>query len=583
MPSRSFFMSCSEVIQSNDVYDFIVSSDERNTPLIEPICVQSISRNYDVLYYERSTVPPLSISRYSYTSIPKLFSLMDSTSLDVSGILSVQNQPGLSLKGEGVLIGIVDTGIEYANPLFRDEDGNTRIVSIWDQSEVPQEDENNQVVATERLQGDGFTPEYGVVYSRDQINEALQSEFPQNVVPERDTDGHGTYLASISAGGADPENDFIGAAPLCELVIVKLKEAKENLREFYYMQGEEPMYQENDIMAGVAYLESIARQEQKPLVILLGVGSNQGSHRGAGPLSILLDEIGAQIGRAIVVPAGNQAVEQHHFYGEASSTLNPVNVEINVEEGIEGFCMELWSYAPELVRVVVQSPTGQRSQGGFPVTEETQTTRFIFENTTLTLDYRIAGKASGDLLVFFRFTSPAAGIWTVFVYPVNAITGAFHMWLPIQPLVGREIRFLEPDPDTTVTTPGNTQLAITVGGYDGLTEARFLESGRGFSGTGQVKPEFCAPAVEVEGARIGPLMGYVKRTGTSAAAGITAGAAALVLEWGILRGNGTTMNSVEVKNLFIRGCERDLNRKYPNTEWGYGRLNLYHSFEVLRD
>lgn len=576
-------MSCSEVIQSNDVYDFIVSSDERNTPLIEPICVQSVSRNYDVLYYERSTVPPLSISRYSYTSIPKLFSLMDSTSLDVSGILSVQNQPGLSLKGEGVLIGIVDTGIEYANPLFRDEDGNTRIVSIWDQSEVPQEDENNQEVATERLQGDGFTPEYGVVYSRDQINEALQSEFPQNVVPERDTDGHGTYLASISAGGADPENDFIGAAPLCELVIVKLKEAKENLREFYYMQGEEPMYQENDIMAGVAYLESIARQEQKPLVILLGVGSNQGSHRGAGPLSILLDEIGAQIGRAIVVPAGNQAVEQHHFYGAASSTLNPVNVEINVEEGIEGFCMELWSYAPELVRVVVQSPTGQRSQGGFPVTEETQTTRFIFENTTLTLDYRIAGKESGDLLVFFRFTSPAAGIWTVFVYPVNAITGAFHMWLPMQPLVGRDIRFLEPNPDTTVTTPGNTQLAITVGGYDGLSEARFLESGRGFSGTGQVKPEFCAPAVEVEGARIGPLMGYVKRTGTSAAAGITAGAAALVLEWGILRGNGIAMNSVEVKNLFIRGCERDLNRKYPNTEWGYGRLNLYHSFEVLRD
>lgn len=585
-------MSCSEIIHSNDVYDFIVSTDERNTPQIEPICVQSISREYAILYYDRSAVPPLSISSYSYTSIPKLFSLMDSTSLDVSGILSVQNQPGLSLKGEGVLVGIVDTGIEYTNSMFCDEKGNTRILSIWDQTVTQPNNESNQIVATERLQDGNFITEYGAVYTRKQINEALQSQTPQEIVPETDRNGHGTYLASIAAGSADPVNDFIGAAPLSELVIVKLKEAKQNLRDFYYMPGEEPLYQENDIMAGVVYLEMIAQQEQKPLVILLGVGSNQGSHRGTGPLSILLDEIGAQIGRAVVVPAGNQAIAQHHFYGEALSTLNPVNVEINVEEGIEGFCMELWAYAPELVRVVVQSPTGQRSQGGFPVSEETQTTQFIFEDTTMTLDYRIAGKESGDLLIFFRFSNPAEGLWTILVYPVNAITGAFHMWLPIQDLVGKDIRFLEPNPDATVTTPGNTQLAITAGGYDGLTGARFLESGRGFLDIGQVKPEFCAPAVGVQGARVNPISNlqnsvdfasYTTRTGTSVAAAITAGAAALVLEWGLLRGNAPTMNSVEVKNLMIRGCEREWNRIYPNSEWGYGKLNLYRSFEVLRN
>ncbi len=565
-------MSCSEIIQSNDVYDFIVSSDERNTPLIEPICVQSISRRYDILYYDRSTVPPLSIREYSYTSIPKLFSLMDSTSLDVSGILAIQNQPALSLKGQGILIGIIDTGIDYNNPLFLAAEGNSRIVSIWDQS-------GNQMVATERLQEQGFL--YGVEYTREQINEALNAESPFDIVPEMDTNGHGTYLASIAAGSADPVNDFIGAAPLSELVIVKLKEAKQNLRDFFYMKGDEPLYQENDIMAGIAYLDAVARREQKPLVILLGIGSNQGSHTGAGPLSILLDEIGTQIGRTVVVPAGNQAVAQHHFYGEAASILNPVSVEINVEDGIEGFCMELWAYAPELVRVEVQSPTGQRSQGGFPVSEETQTTNFIFEDTVLTLDYRIAGKESGDLVIFFRFSSPAEGIWSVFVYPENAITGAFHMWLPIQSLVGNEVRFIEPNPDTTVTTPGNTETAITVGGYNALTGARYLQSGRGFSGTGQVKPEFCAPAVEVTGA--GLRENYITQTGTSAAAAITAGAAALALEWGILRGNAPTMNSVEVKNLLIRGCERDVGRIYPNTEWGYGKLNVYRAFQVLRD
>ncbi len=563
-------MSCSEIIQSNDVYDFIVSSDERNTPLIEPVCVQSINRQYDILYYDKSKLPPLSISRYSYTSIPKLFSLMDSTSLDVSGILAIQNQPALALNGQGILIGIVDTGIDYTNALFQDETGNTRIVSIWDQTAVAAQNES-----------DIFDFQYGVEYTREQIDEALSANDPQTIVPQMDSNGHGTYLASIAAGSADPVNDFIGAAPRSELVIVKLKEAKQNLKDFFYMSGEEPMYQENDIMAGIAYVESIAQREQKPLVILLGIGSNQGSHTGAGPLSILLDDIATSIGRVVVVPAGNQAIAQHHFFGTTDSLIEPTRVEINVEEGITGFCMELWSYAPELVRVVVQSPTGQRSQGGFPVSEETQTTKFVFENTELALDYRIAGKESGDLLIFFRFSRPAEGIWTVFVYPVNAITGEFHMWLPIQSLTGNDIRFVEPNPDTTITMPGNIRLGITVGGYNALTEARFLESGRGFSGTGQVKPEFCAPAVDVFGANLRG--GYAKQTGTSASAAITAGAAALVLEWGILRGNAPTMNSVEVRNFLIRGCKRESNRNYPNTEWGYGKLNLYQSFQILRD
>ena len=583
MLPRSFFMPCSEIIMSNDVYDFIVSSDERDTPLVEPLCIQEINRTYSILYYDRSNIPPLSIGEYSYTSIPKLFSLMDSTSLDVSGILSIQNQPALALKGKGVLIGIVDTGIDYKNPLFIDENGNTRIVSIWDQS-------CNQMVATKRLHEEGETEVlYGQEYTREQINQALNSQFPQTIVPQIDTNGHGTFMASLAAGSKDLENDFIGAAPLSELVIVKLKEAKENLRDFFYMRGEEPLYQENDIMAGVAYLHQVAYREQKPLVILLGVGSNQGSHTGRSPLEVLLNEIGAQIGRCVVLPAGNQATAQHHFFGEAKSILNPVAVEINVEEGLDGFCMELWSYAPELVRVEVQSPTGQRSQGGFPVSEETQTTNFIFENTRLTLDYRIAGRESGDLLIFFRFSSPVAGIWTIYVYPENAIRGGFHMWLPIQPLVGKDIRFIEPDPDTTITTPGMTALAITAGGYNGLTGAGYLLSGRGFSGTGQVKPELCAPAVDVTGARVSLLpntalgSNYYTQTGTSVAAAITAGASALVLEWGLLSGNAVTMNSVEVKNLLIRGCERDLNRIYPNVECGYGRLNLYRSFQVLRD
>lgn len=579
-------MTCNSIIPSNDIYDFIVVSDELTPPLIQPLCVQPINEIYSIWYYDRSAVPPLSIKEYSYSSIPKCFSLMDSTSLEVSGILAIQNQPNLGLKGQGVLIGIVDTGIDYENPLFRDAAGNTRIYSIWDQTAVVDEENTNEErvqegnkvpQSDERKTPEGFL--YGAEYTKADINRALQSQTPETIVPERDENGHGTFLASIAAGSEDVTNDFVGAAPESELIIVKLKEAKQNLREFFYLSETESLYQENDIMAGIAYVEDRAKRANRPLVLLLGVGSNQGSHSGTGPLSTYLDLLGYRRGRAVVLPTGNEAIAAHHFYGEAKSLLTPVTVEINVEAQVKGFCMELWTYSPELVRVVVQSPTGQQSQGGFPVSEETQVTNFIFENTVLTMDYRITG-TQRDLLIFFRFSNPTEGIWTVLVYPQQAITGAFHMWLPIQPLTGPDVTFISPNPDTTITTPGMAEIPITVGGYEGLTGARWTLSGRGFSGTGQVKPDFCAPSVEVSGA--GLRNRYVTQTGSSVAAAITAGAAALCMEWGILDGYAPTMNSVEVKNLMIRGSERNRNLVYPNTEWGYGKLNLYRSFDVLR-
>ncbi len=160
-------MECSLFIQSEETLDLIVERDEREGVRVPPVCVQPINERYEIWYYDGETAPPLSIERYSYTSIPKVFWLMDTTSLDVSGIIALQNQPSLSLKGEGILVGIVDTGIDYTNPLFRDRDGNTRIHSIWDQSGI--RGENQTSIADFQ---------YGVIYGREEINEAL-FEFDQ--------------------------------------------------------------------------------------------------------------------------------------------------------------------------------------------------------------------------------------------------------------------------------------------------------------------------------------------------------------------------------------------------------------------
>jgi hypothetical protein len=333
-------------------------------------------------------------------------------------------------------------------------------------------------------------------------------------------------------------------------------------------------------MAAISYLNQVARREGKPLVILIGLGSNQGSHGGSGPLSLYCNFIGAQRKRCLVIPTGNQAAKQHHFFGEATSLLEPVRVEMDVEDSFPGFCMELWTFAPELVRAVVQSPTGQQSEGRFPITEESQTTRFVFENTIVTMDYRIVGRTRGDLLIFFRFSNVVKGIWTILVYPENAITGAFHIWLPIREETEKDITFIRPNPDTTLTSPSAASIPITVGGYDGLTDALFLDSGRGFNALGQVKPDFCAPCVEVSGA--GLRNNYVTYTGTSVAAAITAGAAAQVMQWGVGYGNAPGMNSQEVKNTLIRGCRRDSETVYPNKAQGFGKLDVYQSFENLR-
>jgi len=570
-------MTCAEMILSENTYDLIVEKDETETPFVAPVCIQQINEQYEIWYFDRETVPPLSVKDYSYSAIPKCFHLMDSTSMEISQITSIQNNPTLSLKGQGVFIGIIDTGIDYSNDLFRYIDGSSRIYSIWDQTGVPELLNQNTEGITFRSP-EGFL--YGVEYNREMINQALTFDVPSEVVPQRDEIGHGTFLASLAAGNEDRANDFLGAAPESELVIVKLKPAKQNIRDYFYLPENEPIYQENDIMAGIRYLEQIAEQENRPLVILLGLGSNQGSHAGSAPLSVYCNDVGAKRERVIVIAAGNQSNERHHFYGEATSLLEPVRVEINVEENLEGFCMELWSFAPELVRVVVQSPTGQQSEGRFPITEETQTTRFIFESTLLNLDYRISGRRNGDLLVFFRFTNVVRGIWTVLVYPENAITGAFHMWLPIRGQTESDITFIRPNPDTTITSPSAARVPITVGGYNGVTDTLYLESGRGYDSLELVKPDFLAPSVSVNGA--GLRNNYVTYTGTSVGAAIAAGASALVLQWGVIQKNAPGLNSVEVKNTLIRGCRREENSIYPNKEQGFGKLDLYQSFENLR-
>lgn len=559
--------NCSEVITSEDYADFIVPTTltSRNFNNFDIKCVQSVSPQYQIEHIALSDIPQLSLTRFPYFSIPSLFTLLDTSSMDVSQITTVQNQPILKLRGKNILIGFIDTGIDYTNEVFRNPDGTTRIASIWDQTIL-----------------DGPAPanlSYGTEYTDVQINEALRSENPLEIVPSQDTDGHGTFMAGIAAGSASLAGDFIGAAPESTIAMVKLKPAKQYLRDFLFIKEDAIAYQENDIMLGIRYLELVAIRLKMPIVICIGLGTNQGSHTGASPLSEVLTNTGKAAQNIVVIAAGNEGLESSHFLGVIEENTSQENVEIRVAEGESGFALEFWATPPEIYSVSIQSPTGEVVPRIPARYGQSQELSFIFEATKIYIDYQLVEEASGGFLILLRFKNPTAGIWTINVYNSLFINGNYHMWLPVSGFKSPDTVFLRPNPYTTITIPGNANFVLTTSTYDHTNGSLYLHASRGFSRDNHINPIITAPGVGVYGPM--PRGAFVNRTGSSIAAAHMAGASALLLDWAVNQGHQPNMNTDEAITFFIRGADRNEGLAYPNREWGYGTLNMYQVFQRL--
>lgn len=561
--------ACREKMVSKDYADFIWQTNVREEDIREiypDVCAQRINDYYTVFYADRRkwTADQERLYEYGYELFPTLYTTLQTESLEASGILALQNQPVLNLRGQGVLLGFIDTGIDYQNRCFLDSAGRSRILSIWDQADQS-----------------GTTPDgigYGSVYTRAQINEALSAERPYETVPTRDASGHGTKLASIVAGSENRESGWIGAAPLSSIAMVKLKPAKDYLKEYFLVPEEAEAYQENDIMLGVRFLHELAQREGLPLVICLALGSNMGGHTGTSPLSSYLNAIAARAGRCIVLAGGNEANQGHHYYGVMGEGEPYQDVEVRVADREPGVMMELWSNTPDVFSVSLISPAGEevpRITSG----QKNWMFDFLFENTVIYVNFQTLNPFSGDQLIVIRMADPSPGIWRIRVYGERVVDGVYNIWLPVTGFISGETVFLNSNPDITLTEPGNTETPITTGAYRASNGSIYIDSGRGFTRNGRIKPDLTAPGVGV--AAYGPGNREASMTGTSAAAAVTAGAAALLLEWGIVRGNRLTLGTLEIKQLLIRGADRNASLLYPNRSWGYGALNLYQAFAAL--
>lgn len=542
---------CRNIITSEDYADFIIEYNTNQSEFVQRYkdsCPQVVGTRYGIVYEKLENVLPIRVQEYSYRAVPKLYGEMDTEAVEATGSVRLQNVPGLNLRGKDVIVGVIDSGIDFTHPAFRYSSGQSRIISIWDQTDET-----------------GNMPEYlnyGTEYTMEDINRALSSDTPFDIVKSRDETGHGTFLAGVAAGSESVENDFIGAAPEAMIAVVKLKQAKQYLRDYYFVDSNVIAYQENDIMAGIRYLEVLASKNGRPLVICLGVGTNQGARSGDSYLETVINELSGSTGRCVVVPTGNEGNARHHYQGTADEAVEQ-NVEIRVDRS---FVMELWGSAPDLLSVAIVSPTGEIVPRIPARIGSSDVLTFLFESTVIYVDYRIVEQRSGSQLIFMRFENPTPGIWKIQVLGENLISGIFHMWLPITAFVGENTYFLNPEPNVTLTSPSTASRAVVTGGYNSLNNTFFIESGRGFTRSTTIKPDIVAPSVNVYGPSLNG--GYQVRTGTSVGAALTAGAAAQLFQWGIINGNQTDMNSVDMRNFLIRGAQRSRDITYPDRQWG---------------
>lgn len=524
-----------------------------------------LNGRHSLLHISATQPNPCDLGMNPYHRFPSIYTLESTASLEKSNVSKIQRNPNFGLYGQGVVVGVIDTGIDYQHPAFRGSDGSTRILSIWDQTiqegEVPED----------------FT--FGSEYDRQQINQALQSSNPLSIVPTTDTIGHGTAIASILAGSQNVENSFSGVVPEAELVVVKLKEAKQNLKNIFFIPEDATCFQESDIMLGVRYVHSMAMKLNRPIAICIALGSSQGGHDGRGALSSYLIYLTQLSRTGVAVAAGNEGNRRRHYYGSITEAIQYKEFELHVDSKDTKFSMEVWVDTPGRFAIAITAPTGETTQLIYPKIEVCNEYHFVFTNTTIWVNNILFEEETGDPLILVRFRDAMQGIWHFRLLSIDKENVSFNVWLPSEDLISNGTYFLEPDPNITITSPGNGVFQLTVTAYNHNNDSILMESSRGYNRLGSIKPNIAAPGYNLTCAV--PDNRYGTLTGTGAAAAHATGIIAMILEWAVTRGNYVSITGNNINNLIIRGAYRDVDYIYPNNVWGYGRIDVSGIFERL--
>lgn len=466
------------------------------------------------------------------------------------------------LTGRGVLVAVIDSGIDYTHPDFRNADGSTRIVSIWDQGISGNPPEGYRI---------------GTEFTQEEINAALRggnSGSPQGeaAVPlrTRDLSGHGTQVAGIAVGnGRASRGQYRGVAPESALVVVKLG-----------IPRPDSFPRTTELIQGIDYVVRKALVLQMPLVINLSFGNVYGSHDGTSLLETYLDDI-ANYGRvSIAVGTGNEGETGGHTGGILQNG-EPVEIELSVGLYETSINIQLWKAYVDQFDISLIHPEGQILG---PFQERLGAQRYLAGRTEILVYYGEPSPYSMAQEIYMDFLPQStyidSGVWKIRLVPRFIVEGRYDLWLPALSELNRDTHFYRPNPDTTLTIPSTSEKAISVGAYDSRLLIYAPFSGRGYTRDDRtVKPDLAAPGVGIQTTTPGD--GYTTVSGTSFATPFVSGGAALLMQWGIVDGNDPFLYGAKLKAYLLRGARPlPAEKVYPNPRLGYGTLCVRDSLPV---
>ena len=544
--------------------------------LFPQITIHPLLNGYRILTVPAALLDALSERpEIEYMEKPKRLFFAVNTGRSVSCITPLQTAPignaltQNNLYGSGIITAIIDSGIDYAHPDFCNADGTTRILELWDQS-------------------------LDRIFTQAEINEALQAPSSQEryqLVPSRDLSGHGTHVAGIAAGnGRASDGQYRGVAPLSSLLIVKLG-----------ISDPDGFPRTTELMRAIDYVLQKAFSWQMPVAINLSFGNNYGSHDGASLLETYLDNVSTYWKSCIVTGTGNEGASRIHTSGSfltntsglsdsdtfkkpasnisrapsavTSGQFSPVAIPFSVSDYESGLNLQLWKSYSDEIEVTLRHPNGTIIG---PFQEQLGIYRVSVGNTELLVYYGKPSPYSTSQEIYLDFIPRGsyvdAGLWELTLKPRRIIAGSYDLWLPGQSVIGSGTGFLYPTEDTTLTIPSTAAKVISVGAYNAAFNSYAPFSGRGFTRMEhRVKPDLAAPGVNIISAAPGG--GYTSKSGTSMAAPFVTGSCALLMEWGIIRGNDPYLYSEKVKAYLIRGTKKlPAFTEYPNPYIGWGTL-----------
>lgn len=490
-------------------------------------------------------------------------------SVAVDTVISTRNGSGnIFLDGSGVLIGIADSGIDYFHPDFRNADGTTRILAIWDQSAPPRLAEDSSF---------GRPPEgfvQGREYTKTEIDAALAAggrEAGLQMVPVRDESGHGTEVLGIAAGnGRSSGGQYRGVALRSSLLVVKLG-----------IPRPDSFPRTTELMLAVEYLVRKAEELRLPLALNMSFGNAYGSHRGNTLLETYLDQMANRWKSVFVAGMGNEGSADGHVSGILTEGEQEV-IEFTVGEGEPSLNIQLWKNYADEYRITLVHPNGEIIG---PFGQEIGASRYRLGSVTLLVYYGkpVPYQVQQEIFVDFIPTDSSyldSGIWRIVLTPIRIVTGEYSLWMPDSRARNRDTRFLRPVPEATVTVPATASRTLAVGAYNARTNAYAPFSGRGWPGEVYgIRPDLVAPGVDITTTASGG--GYRAVTGTSFAAPFVTGAAALLMQYGIIQNRDPYLYGEKVKAYLRRGA-RPLPgfEVYPNNQVGYGALCVRDSLPV---